>query len=122
VILRTSGARRGDFAHLPGRAHERPAPKVNPAPARVSHAIRRLAFCEIDRYSHHAPRRALSMAIALGTCIVLSGCAAAHGYDSSAVNEDDASFNASGLNLWGWRNCNCGTFGQMDRTEPNDEY
>jgi len=89
------------------------------ATARVSLAIRWLALREID----HARRRALSMAIALGTCIVLSGCAAAaHEYDSGAVNEDDASYNASGFNLWGWRNCDCGTFGELDRTEPNDEY
>jgi hypothetical protein len=63
-----------------------------------------------------------AISIALGTGILLSGCAATRDYDSAAVYaDDDASSSDFGFDSWGWRNCDCGTFGQMDRTEPNDE-
>jgi hypothetical protein len=61
--------------------------------------------------------------IALGTGILLSGCAAAPDYDSPGVHEDDdGPSSVLSFDSWGWRNCDCGTFGQLDPTEPYDAY
>jgi hypothetical protein len=70
-------------------------------------------------------RMAGSMAISamLGAGVLLSGCAAAPAYDSASVYEDDdLASGFFGFDSWGWHSCDCGTFGQLDRTEPKGEY
>jgi hypothetical protein len=120
MIPRAGDTRRADFAPSPAKAIEPPLRDATPTAARVSPTIRWPALYDIRRNtSRSGPRRALLTAIAFGTGILLSGCAVAHDYDAAAVyDDDDHSSNTFGFSSWGWRNCDCGTFGQMDRTEP----
>lgn len=78
-----------------------------------------------ERFTAHfndTRRMAGSMAISvmLGAGVLLSGCAAAPAHSSALLHEDDSGF--LGFDSWGWHSCDCGTFGQLDRTEPNGEY
>ena len=90
---------------------------------------------EVEPLSHYARRFAApindthrlagSMAILaiLSAGFLLSGCAAAPAHNSVSAYEDDGSASDFlGFDSWGWHSCNCGTFGQLDRTEPNGEY
>jgi hypothetical protein len=106
---------------------------LNNRDTRVPHPLRSPAVA-VGRLFHDAKRFAAlgdarrkavlwATFMALGTGVLLSGCAAAPGYDSPGVHEDDDDpASVLSFNSWGWRNCDCGTFGQLDRTEPYDEY